>query len=154
MPPLTIEEKFDSRTEIQSDGCILWIGGKFSDGYGQVWYEGRSHLAHRIAWILANGPIPDGFCVLHRCDIRNCVNIEHLFLGTNADNSADMVAKERQFRPIGEIHQGSKLKESDVLKIRQLYGQGKYDQLDLAIMFEVSSLTISAIINRKTWKHI
>jgi HNH endonuclease len=79
--------------------CIEWSGGKNKSGYGRKWHKGRVLLAHRVAWIETHGPIPDGMCVLHRCDVRSCVNVEHLFLGTQADNMRDMAEKGRARSP-------------------------------------------------------
>lgn len=80
-------------------GCFLWIGNQTRGAYGSVWWKGRQVRAHRFAWELANGPIPDQMHVLHRCDVRWCVNVAHLFLGTNTDNVRDMIAKGRDRTP-------------------------------------------------------
>ncbi len=88
--------------------CREWNGGRFQSGYGRFNRRSGSLYAHRIAWEFVNGPIPGGLDVLHRCDNRACVFADadpaksHLFLGTNDDNMADMVAKGRQAR--GERH--------------------------------------------------
>lgn len=83
-------------------GCWLWDGTSGRDGYGQIRINGDVYLAHRLSWVLHVGTIPDGMCVLHRCDTPPCVNPRHLFLGSNRDNTADKVAKGRQLRGDGQ----------------------------------------------------
>lgn len=81
-----------------SNGCKIWLAGKAHFGYGKIKSGGTfspNLLAHRVAWMLANGPIPKGLCVLHKCDVPACVNPEHLFLGTKADNNEDKMCKGR-----------------------------------------------------------
>ncbi|KKM63632.1 hypothetical protein LCGC14_1509480 [marine sediment metagenome] len=75
--------------------CWLWIKSLSDSGYGQFSVDGESISAHRYSWELHNGPIPDGLCVLHKCDVKPCVNPDHLFTGTNKDNSQDALKKGR-----------------------------------------------------------
>ncbi len=87
-------------TKGDSKSCWNWTGGKNEKGYGALRFLGERILAHRLSWIIHNGPIPEhdsyhGFCILHRCDNPSCVNPDHLFLGTHQDNMDDMVAKNR-----------------------------------------------------------
>lgn len=82
--------------------CWEWQGCRISYGYGRVRYDGKTRFAHRVAWELTHGQIPDGLCVLHICDNPPCCNPAHLFLGTKADNNADKVSKNRQAR--GDTH--------------------------------------------------
>lgn len=78
-------------------GCQIWTGCIGRDGYGQFRINGKIEGAHRASWMLANGPIPHGLHVLHHCDVPPCINPIHLFLGTHADNMADMLRKRRHW---------------------------------------------------------
>jgi hypothetical protein len=78
--------------------CLLWTGPRRSDGYGVFRYRGKRLKAHRVAYAVFNGAIPDGAYVLHRCDTPPCVNPDHLWLGDAAANARDMVAKGRHWR--------------------------------------------------------
>lgn len=94
-------DKFFAKSVWTVDGCLIWLGNTYNAGYGTVSYHADPHAerkmvaTHRVAWMLKKGPIPDGMDVLHRCDRRLCMNIEHLFLGTHAENMADMIRKGR-----------------------------------------------------------
>lgn len=91
---VSIEERFWAKAT-SGDGCWEWMGPRVGIGYGSFWANGKTVRAHRLAWELVNGPIPTGLSVLHRCDNPPCVRPDHLFIGTNADNSKDMVQKGR-----------------------------------------------------------
>ncbi len=138
-------------------GCLEWTGTICKgNGYGSIGiWSGRKNnkraSAHRVAWELMNGPIPDGLCVLHKCDNRICVNVDHLFLGTNIDNISDMVSKGRQSK--GESHRNSKLSTEDVRSIRERYALGGIYQYELAKEFGVTQTTISCIVLGKSRKN-
>jgi hypothetical protein len=93
---MTLEDRFWSKVQ-RSDGCWLWTGASTWQGYGLIHHHGRRGMVsvHRLSWTIANGGIPAGLQVLHRCDNPPCVNPDHLWLGTNADNIADKLAKGR-----------------------------------------------------------
>lgn len=93
--PLTVEERFWAKVD-KTDDCWLWTAHRQATGYGQFSPSpGHPVGAHRFAWELAHGPIPAGMYVCHHCDVRACVRVDHLFLGSPRDNMADMVAKGR-----------------------------------------------------------
>lgn len=89
-------ERFEAKVEIITEsGCWIWIGGTRSDGYGQLSISGKTKVAHRVAYELYVGEIPEGMNVCHTCDVKSCVNPNHLFLGTQSDNMYDCVNKGR-----------------------------------------------------------
>lgn len=136
---MTIDAKARARFEaklmpIPYAGCHLWTACTHPGGYGSFKLAGQALKAHRVAYEIAHGPIPNGLHVLHRCDVRSCCNPDHLFLGTRADNMADMVAKGRQSR---------KLTDSDVREIRARYAAGGISQEALAEAYGVGQVAIS-----------
>lgn len=88
-------EPFEDCYKVDESGCWLWMRALKGCGYGHKWHEGKYKSAHRIAWELNRGQIPEGLFVLHRCDVMRCVNPEHLFLGTHQDNMEDQRRKGR-----------------------------------------------------------
>lgn len=73
--------------------CWLWSAGRFNNGYGFLSLRGQPTGTHRISWEIHNGPIPEGLCVLHHCDVRACVRPDHLFVGSKKDNAVDAATK-------------------------------------------------------------
>ena len=133
-----------------NSGCWLWIANMYSNGYGQIKFNGRPRGAHRVSWQLHRGDIPEGLCVCHRCDNRACVNPDHLFLGTYADNVADQIAKGRLNPPRGERQGNSKLTANDVLAIRA----DPRTCREIAEDYGISNPHVSDIKNMKRWKHV
>lgn len=147
-------ERFWNKVDKLGD-CWEWTASTDDYGYGQFGIDGKILRAHRVAYKLVYGDIPEGLCVCHHCDNPGCIRPSHLFLGTYRDNTQDAVAKGRMKQPDnrGEKHGMSKLVEDDIHDIRQLNSSGVERKL-LAKMWEVSEVHISNIVNRKKWKHI
>mgnify|MGYP001588728581 CR=1 FL=1 len=130
---------------LPNDDCLLWKYCLNKQGYGIVRVPPSAKLAHRIAYQLFRGPIPEGFLVCHHCDIRACFNPWHLFAGTYSDNMRDSINKGRDFRT-----SQTKLTPAAVRQIRE----SKLSQCKLAKTFGVSQYAIHKVITRKTWRHV
>ena len=148
--PRTELERFLSKTKKHRSGCLLWTGSHYPSGYGSFWIGGKLRGAHRASWLLFCGPIPPGQYVLHRCDIRLCVNPKHLFLGTHQDNMDDMSSKGRRASVVGENNPKSKLAGADVHQIRRL--KGMISQQKLADAFGVSKTAIRYVQQLRNWR--
>lgn len=133
--------------------CIEWTDGHNSDGYGVKWDGERAQLAHRLSWIRERGPIPDGLCVLHKCDNPPCVNVDHLYLGTKADNAKDRSARRRYRDDRGERHPSAKLAAPQVLEIRARIAGGEKPAV-IAPDYGVTPQMIYRIKRRIAWRHI
>lgn len=131
-------------------GCWLWSGAQTGGGYGTLHVRPRTVSAHRLSWEMAKGPIPDGLFALHKCDTPACVNPDHLFLGTKADNARDKARKGRCHDNGGERHGMAKLTAFQVACIRVRLGEGQ-PQRRIAEEFGVCQTTISAIATRRAW---
>lgn len=149
--PLVI--RFWKRVVKTEHGCWLFQG-RLDKGYGHIKENGLIRLAHRYSWELHNGEIPDGLLVCHKCDIRNCVNPAHLFLGTHQDNNDDMWQKGRgKGEHAGETHHSAKLRNSQIPQIRRLHSEGN-SYKDIALVAGVSAGSIGKIIRGERWKSI
>ena len=116
----SIQDKLINYSEpVSESGCQLWTKAINASGYGIINYNNKCRLAHRVAWAAKNGEIPDGLQVLHRCDVRCCINTDHLFLGTNKDNVDDKVKKGRAIGFLGESNPNAKLSNEDISAIRK-----------------------------------
>ena len=155
MTEMTTEERFWEKVDIGTESeCWEWQAG-LSHGYRCFWTSRQgAQYAHRVAWNLTHGEMPAGGCCLHHCDNRACVNPNHLWLGSKADNNHDCIQKGRKRTAKGEKHGASKLTVDQVLKIKQLYRTTKISQRKLGKLFGVSHVNIGSIIRREIWKHV
>lgn len=146
-----LERRFWSKVS-KTDGCWLWLGTISKNGYGNFGVGGKNHGAHRVAYRLTRGAIPDGMYVLHKCDNRACVNPDHLVLGTHEDNVADTVAKGRNIR--GERHPNARLTVETVLLIRKLCTEQWMSYEQVSKQLGVPLTTIAAVAKGDAWKHV
>ena len=160
------EEKFRAKVEVQPSGCHLWRGAINSrSGYGYLALGSTKKInAHRFAWILSFGPIADALDVCHRCDVRDCVNVDHLFLGTRKENLDDMRSKGRHSH--GESHwtrlqpwrraersaaRGT-ISAETAAEIRKTYAEGRLSQSQVAAKFGVGRSLVLSVLRQSTWK--
>jgi hypothetical protein len=165
---LPIADRFWSHVkQLGPDDCWEWSISRTRKGYGNFFLNGKNTMAHRVAYELANGPLPVGALVCHRCDNPPCCNPRHLFAGTQVDNMKDCREKGRRAtgtangsytkperRRRGETHGRAKLTESDVLEIRKHPSADRELLRSLAQSYGVSISTIDWIIRRRSWRHI
>jgi len=152
--PLT--DKFWTHVEKRGpDDCWLWTGRKNREGYGIMMENRRNIRSHRYSYELHKGPIADGLVVCHKCDVRNCVNPNHLWLGTVADNNTDRAVKGRTVsgRSIGEKSGMAKLTAEQVKEIRRRIANGETGK-SIAADYGISDSNIDAIKHRRTWRHL
>lgn len=138
---------------LETDDCIEWPYTLSTSGYGIVRYQGRQTPAHALALILSGQPKPDApqNLALHWCDNPPCVNVRHLRWGSNLDNAADRVARERGRHPNGENHYRAKLNEQQVREIRRRWAMGE-SQVSLGAAYGVDRNTIAGAVHGKTWR--
>ncbi len=141
------DEKYIPVTE---SGCWIWVGGEFNNGYGWFSVNGKKKLAHRVSYELYIGNIPDQLHVLHRCDTPLCVNPDHLFVGTNADNMVDKKNKNRCSKLHGEDNPAAKLTYLQVEEIKK----SRKTHASLALRYDVNESTIARARSGKTWSNV
>lgn len=134
------------------DACWLWTGFLGENGYGVFGFNGKAYKAHRVSYFIEHGRIDNDRLVLHRCDVRSCVNPAHLFLGTPKDNSQDAVRKGRNTRLYGEGNGKAKLTRAEVLAIRRICKRGGVYQKTVAKQFGISEAIVSYIVNGGRWQ--
>lgn len=153
MKVLTLRERFEAKVRRGGIGeCWLWTGCTLKCGRGQIGVAGRPRYAHRVAFELYRGPIASGLMVCHTCDNPRCVNPAHLFLGTNADNMADMKRKGRGRKAKGEANSNVRLTADQVMQIRQLHRAARGE--DVASAFGISVWHVYHIQAGRSWRHL
>lgn len=144
--PDSVRTRFEKKYQrSEKTGCWLWTGASGGRGYGAFSLGGRSHTASRVSWMLYRGEIPEGLIVCHKCDVPLCVNPDHLFLGTDKDNTDDCRSKNRM--PMGEKCVSSKIKETDVIEIRS----SSIPQRQLAKKFGICVAHVNRIKKGRRW---
>lgn len=181
----TVEERFWAKVDTSAgpDGCWNWLGAGGAGLHGVIWRGGSNVGAHRLSWELRNGvKVPDGLFVCHSCDNPSCVNPDHLWVGTQAQNMRDCQMKGRRARgdrhgsrlhpdrvargdrngarlhpermPRGERNGSAKLSVNDVLSILQMHSAGGVTQKEIAKLHGVSPSLVHCIVSRKNWTHV
>jgi hypothetical protein len=149
--------------------CWQWEGAVHQSGYGRYGTGKTGWRVHRLSWALANGDIPKNLLVMHLCDNTGCVNPSHLKLGTEQENTHDMIRKGRFHPPTGENHPfrknpdliprgecrgGAKLNPEKVIEMRKRYSAGGISMNSLGKQFGVSASVCHSVVRGKTWKHV
>lgn len=157
MKPVVFTDKdlvrFWDKVDVRGgNDCWEWQASCFRGGHGQFGLGQRKVGAHRFAYTQVFGGIPAGMHICHTCDNRKCLNPNHLFAGSNADNMADRNKKGRAAR--GPQNGRAKLTEADVISIRDGYATGLASHRSLAREYGVGHRTIGSVVNKKHWTHI
>ena len=142
---LSVLNRFWSKVDKPSN-CWTWTSSTNPAGYGDFNFHGKTMLAHRLAWILTNGEVPDGMFVLHHCDNPACVNPEHLFLGRHIDNMHDCRRKNRTGRLCGDDSHHSKVTAADIREMVRLYESKEANQAQIADKYNIHPATVSRLV--------
>lgn len=142
----SLEDRFWSKV-VKTDCCWIWTGGRFQNGYGKITIDGKQQRAHRVAFEMEFGPLPEDALLEHTCGNRLCVNPAHLRIGGTR--------RVRVYDP-SRINRSrvAKLSEDEVKDIRRQYAEHTMTQRDLATTYGVSLATVQSIIYRRSWKHV
>ena len=146
-PDTNIPATLAKFSRLAESGCIEWTGSLTkSGGYGQLSVNGMPKRAHRVAYELVHGQIPNRFLVCHYCDNPKCINVDHLFLGTHADNIRDCISK-------GRARKFSKLAAEDIIEMRALHRAGVPIR-QIAIARNLVYITVYYAVTGRHWRHV
>jgi len=159
---ISLADRFWAKVDKNNGDCWLWTAARYRCGYGRFTTVNQVQWpAHRVAYVLTSGPIPQSLFVCHRCDVKLCVRPDHLFLGTNEDNARDCWAKGRNVfqrqperRPRGVHVKAARLSPEIARDIRQRHAAGQPTLADLACEYRVTRQAVWCIVHRKTWTHV
>lgn len=147
----TLEQRFhDQFIPVTESGCWLWTGALTANGYGCLGDKYKTRSAHKVSYELHVGEVPSGMHVCHKCDVKSCVNPEHLYVGTGKQNYADARDRGRLRPRRGETNPIAKLTTAQVLEIKSSNETG----VDLARRFGLSPSTVCQIRKGLRWKHL
>lgn len=149
--PQPVRPRFDERYIPEpNSGCWLWTGTMTKTGYGAISINGSVNKAHRVSWTLHCGEIPEGMSVCHKCDVPVCVNPDHLFLGTHAENMGDMARKGRAGQKGNKNPRNVKVTHDQV---RAIY-HDRRPISSIAADYGITNTSVSNIKRRITWQHL
>lgn len=148
--PAQLVARLRSSVRLSHTGCLEWTEARDTKGYGRIAFEGKWQHAHRLSYEFLVAPIPEGLCIMHRCDNPCCINPDHLTPGTKADNARDKVMKGRQRRHHGDNNPNARLTADAVRAIRESKEMG----ITLASLYGVTPTSISDARRGKTWSHL
>lgn len=147
-------DSFLDKLIVLEDGCWEWSHSRNSEGYGNIWVDKKCKKAHRVSYELHFGPIPEGLLVCHHCDNPPCCNPDHLFLGTDADNTQDKVNKGRMVDNTGTNNPSAVLIEREIRQIHDLVLYSPLTQEEIAASYFVSKGHINNIKAGRCWANI
>ena len=150
----TVSQRLEDMTIPEpNSGCWLWLGAVNAWGYGTIRIDGKTLLAHRVSWMENRGPIPEENIVCHSCDIPSCLNPDHLWLGTDKENSDDMYRKGRNRQLRGEAHRSAVLTEDQAKEIiKRLKAGEKGYKIARSIGCTIN--IVQLIKDNRSWKHL